>query len=147
MDDIIFGVLKYKAHKDFLSLKAKGNSMWPRIKDGDSVIVREKTEYDIGDIIVFKYNKADLIMHRVVKKVHGGYWCKGDNSFRIENIKIDSIIGGVIKINENAMETETSEITKASLQIGLLYIRSNYSVETIVNRIEYIDYRKNFIDI
>lgn len=53
---------------EFFGLKIKGDSMEPRIKDGDVVIVRQQPEVESGQIAIVRVNGDDatckkLIMH------------------------------------------------------------------------------------
>ncbi len=133
--------------KKHLSLKATGVSMLPQIKQGDSVTIQEKKVYNRGDVVVFLYNGIDLLMHRIVRKTPDAYWCKGDNSFRIESVKADEIVGYVTDINGTQVEAASKEFVDASLHIGMLFVRNNYDVVKVMLKNEYIEYKKKYIDI
>jgi signal peptidase I len=58
-----------------------GNSMAPRISDGDLVIVRASNTYAVGEVVA--YNSADLrqvVLHRVTSIDDGRYTFRGDHN-------------------------------------------------------------------
>lgn len=52
---------------DFFALQIKGDSMEPRICDGDVVIVRQQDDADSGDIVIAMVNGYDATCKRLVK--------------------------------------------------------------------------------
>lgn len=52
---------------DFFALQIKGDSMEPRIYDGDVVIVRQQEYADSGDIVIAMVNGYDATCKRLVK--------------------------------------------------------------------------------
>lgn len=53
---------------EFFALKIKGDSMEPRICEGDVVIVRKQNDVDSGDIAVVLVNSMDATVKKVIKK-------------------------------------------------------------------------------
>lgn len=51
----------------FFGLKIKGNSMEPRIKDGDVVIVRQQSDAETGDIVIATVNGDEATCKRLRK--------------------------------------------------------------------------------
>lgn len=56
---------------EFFALQVKGDSMEPRIKDGDVVIVRKQSDADTGDIAVVLVNGDDATVKRIKKRPEG----------------------------------------------------------------------------
>lgn len=56
---------------DFFALQVKGDSMEPRIKEGDVVIVRKQSDADTGDIAVVLVNGDDATVKRIKKRPEG----------------------------------------------------------------------------
>lgn len=52
---------------DFFALQIKGNSMEPKISDGDVVIVRKQSDVDSGDIAIVFVNGDDATVKKVTK--------------------------------------------------------------------------------
>jgi signal peptidase I len=93
-------------HKVFDPFKVVGsNSMWPQIRDGDAVVLKDIDTKDvkIGDVIVFRnpFNRDQLIIHRVVKiekdKGRKTFITKGDNNPEgdIAEVSPGQIVGAV----------------------------------------------------
>lgn len=56
---------------DFFGLQIHGDSMEPRICDGDIVIVRKQEDADSGDIVIAMVNGDDAVCKRLIKYAHG----------------------------------------------------------------------------
>ena len=56
---------------DFFALQVKGDSMEPRIKEGDVVIVRKQEDVDSGDIAIMLVNGDEATIKKV-QKFSGG---------------------------------------------------------------------------
>ena len=52
---------------DFFALQVKGDSMEPRIKEGDVVIVRKQEDVDSGDIAIMLVNGDEATIKKVQK--------------------------------------------------------------------------------
>lgn len=52
---------------DFFALRIKGNSMEPRICEGDVVIVRQQADVDSGQIAIVLVNGNDAVCKKVIK--------------------------------------------------------------------------------
>lgn len=63
---------------EFFGLKIKGDSMMPRICDGDVVIVRKQDDADTGDTAVVLVNGDSATVKRI-KKEPGGLWLIPNN--------------------------------------------------------------------
>ena len=93
--DIISDLLK---NNNSLCMQATGDSMWPFIREGDSIsfeIVNFKN-IRTGDIAVYIKNKNIplIISHRVVKKTNDALVIKSDGAlFRYDIIHEDALIG------------------------------------------------------
>lgn len=59
------------SHGEHFALKIKGDSMAPRILDGDVVIVRKQSNIDSGDIGIVMVNGFDATCKRVLIKDNG----------------------------------------------------------------------------
>ena len=55
----------------FFGLKVKGDSMTPRILEGDVVIVRQQSIADSGDIVIAKVDGEDATCKKLVKHENG----------------------------------------------------------------------------
>ncbi len=53
---------------DIFALKIRGDSMQPRICDGDVVIVRQQSDADSGDVVAVLINGTDATVKKIIKK-------------------------------------------------------------------------------
>ena len=100
-----------------LRILVSGNSMEPVIHDADSITIKYCDKYAVGDIIVYEY-KDTILVHRILKKRHNLYFCKGDNCFRIEEVEDRSILGKVVAINNQEVARHSQILLKMSLYVG-----------------------------
>jgi len=74
-----------------------GNSMYPNLKDGDFLVVKNNQEVETGDIICFFDEENRRIVHRVIKIDDNKIITKGDfNKYNDKPISKDKIIGKVV---------------------------------------------------
>lgn len=85
-------------------LVIKSNSMYPKLKINDIIIIKKSNNYNVKDIITYSTDNEVLITHRIVKSCEGGFITKGDNNNSEDNelVKLENIKGKVIlRINRN----------------------------------------------
>lgn len=71
------------------------NSMQPNIDVGNLVIVKTKNEYNVGDIIGYKSDNQNIIIHRITEATSSGFFTKGDaNNTTDDMLVTDEIIEG-----------------------------------------------------
>lgn len=59
-------------------VKTHGNSMAPRITEGDLVIVRSSTTYEVGDVVAYRSAELDqVVLHRIIAITDGRYAFRG----------------------------------------------------------------------
>jgi signal peptidase len=70
--------------------------MEPNIHTGEFVIIENKANYDIGDIVTYEANDM-LITHRIIEKNENSFIAQGDYNNSQDEIQEDSkIIGKVV---------------------------------------------------
>ncbi len=79
-------ILQSKRKQPF-KLTIEGTSMLPVLHPGNCISICAKEDYIVGDILVFFYKNDTLLVHRLLKIENGRYFCKGDNSFRLEDVE------------------------------------------------------------
>ena len=93
-------VLTGKQYFDFFGysiFKVTTGSMEPTIKENDIIIVKEKSNYNINDIITYESDNA-YITHRIVQIYNDQIVTKGDANNAIDTaINKNVIIGAVVK--------------------------------------------------
>lgn len=134
-------LLKSKVNKPF-ALTVEGTSMLPILHPRDRIEVCAKDGYSIGDIIVFFYKNDALLVHRLLKIENGRYFCKGDNSFRLEDIEKKDIVGAVkLEFDKN----NTPEFISASYSINRIFQKSGYDIGKTKLSPEYIEYVNKYL--
>ena len=58
-------------HGEFFALKVRGDSMSPRMLEGDIVIVRKQSDCDNGDIAIVLVNGYDATIKKIKKSENG----------------------------------------------------------------------------
>lgn len=64
-------ITNYSDVADTIAIKVKGDSMYPKIEDGDTIVVRRQTSVDSGDIAVVLLDGDEGLVKRVV---YGPTW-------------------------------------------------------------------------
>ena len=90
---------------DYFGLKIKGDSMSPRIQDGDVVIVRKQSDVDSGDVAIVCVNGDSATCKQIKKHTEGislipyntSHEVKFYSNQEIESLPI-SIIGKVVEL-------------------------------------------------
>lgn len=57
-----------------------GNSMEPMFHRGDLVLLRQQSEYEVGDIVTYKHPNIGPVIHRIIGRDVDHYVFKGDNN-------------------------------------------------------------------
>ncbi len=125
-----------------VSIGVKGISMNPTLYEGDTVTVKKSSEYSIGDIVVFIY-KGELLIHRLIKIENGRYFCKGDNSFRLEDMSPESIAGKVLLHNDAPLKDTPSHLPALSYLVNRTFRKCGYDAEKTKESAIYRFYYKN----
>ncbi len=106
-------------------ISVTGTSMNPTLFEGDKVVIKKCDQYKIGDILVFYYKNEEILIHRLIK-INNRYFCKGDNSFRLEDIEYNQIIGKAISVNNTAIQPWDEWKIKLSYSVNREFVKSRY---------------------
>lgn len=129
-----------------VDITLEGVSMQPTLTAGDVVTLASCEEYDIGDILVFTYKQEGLLIHRLLDKRDGRYFCKGDNTFRLEDITLEQIAGKVIALNGQSLSPCPSRLVILSYLVNRAFFRCRYDVEKTRQTAIYQLYQKIIIN-
>lgn len=132
-----------KKEKKTFKLTVSGTSMLPILQPGEIIQVCAKDTYVVGNILVFVYKKKSLLVHRLLKIEGGRYFCKGDNSFRLEDIEKSNIIGAVILESDR---NSSAEFISASYAIHKVFQKNGYDLLATKTSIEYLEYQKKYLE-
>ena len=126
-----------------------GNSMYPAILQNDKVFISRKDDYDVGTILVYAYRSEQYLIHRLLRCINNRYYCKGDNSFGLEDVEKRDILGQVVFILRNnhiiIPNDVTPEFIKHSFKIGLEFQSNGFNRDKILNSDIYIKYKQLYL--
>lgn len=124
------------------TLTIGGVSMMPVLRHGQTVTVFRPEHYAVGDVLVYEYKNEGLLAHRLLKIENGRYFCKGDNSFRLEDVTAVQILGKIIIADD---PNNTPEFVEASLGISRLFRASGYDIEKVKLTPQYEEYKGKYL--
>ena len=142
-----FLVLKKKLEKSsHIKITVDGISMLSQLMPGDIVKIKNSNQYSIGDILVFEYEDEGLKIHRLLKVKNEKYYCKGDNSFRLECINKNQVVGKVVEIqrannNISLLSTDCLFIETA-LKVSREFVMTGYNHQKVIESDIYNRYKK-----
>lgn len=126
-----------------------GNSMYPAIWQDDKVFIYRKDDYDVGKILVYAYRSEQYLIHRLLRCINNRYYCKGDNSFRIEDVGKQDILGQVEFVLRNdhiiIPKDVTPEFIKSSLKIGLEFLNNGFNRDKTLNSDIFTKYKQLYL--
>lgn len=92
--------------ENLFALKIKGDSMYPKMEDGDIVIVKEQPDIESGEIAVVQINNSDATVKRVDKNDFGITLVPLNRDFEVDSYTNEmierlpvKILGKVVKID------------------------------------------------
>ncbi|MBO5968542.1 MAG: HPr-rel-A system PqqD family peptide chaperone [Clostridia bacterium] len=127
--DLLHKILfKQLASGHDVTISVTGESMNPTLWEGDTVTVQKADSYAVGDILVFLY-KGELLIHRLLKIENNRFFCKGDNSFRLEDMPIEAIGGKVIRQNGKNLPPFSQALITLSYQVNRCFRKNGYDMD------------------
>lgn len=89
---------KFKLKNGNCKVRIAGISMEPFLHNGQYIIAATANDYNVDDVVLYYYKDEGLLIHRVIYKYNEQFFCRGDNSHRIERVNLDEILGKMIKL-------------------------------------------------
>lgn len=128
-----------------VDISVVGVSMNPTFYENDTITVKKFDDYEIGDVLVFTYKSGELLVHRLLDKKEGLYFCKGDNSFRLEDISKNQIAGRVIRLNHRPLAPCSKQLITLSYQVNRAFVNCRYDIEKTKQTDVYQLYETTFL--
>ena len=109
-------------------LYPKGTSMLPLIRQGkDSVILVQPSLLSIGDIILYKRENGQFVLHRIVKTKKDEYILCGDNQTQLEyGIKESQVIAKVKAVYIDEIRYEGVLGNKGNFYLKKLWFKRKF---------------------
>lgn len=90
---------------DMLGIRVHGNSMYPKIEDGDTVIVRKQSSVDSGDIAVIMIDGEEGVVKKVVygetwvelHSMNPKYEVRRFEGAELQRLRVVGLVKGVFK--------------------------------------------------
>ncbi|MAF79334.1 MAG: hypothetical protein CME60_14335 [Halobacteriovoraceae bacterium] len=111
------------------TIKVKGRSMWPLLRDGDVVTIQTQVESTVGDIVCVKcHESGEIVIHR---KLASGV-TKGDNSLYYDrtitilgradiNFALFPFFKNTIQKLSNQYNSQSSSLTRKLIKSVILF--------------------------
>ena len=76
-----------------------GWSMYPFLSDQDMVTVYplEEKQLKVNDVVLYRRINGPLVLHRIIRITHNGYYMCGDNQSEIEGPLSEEQVFGILK--------------------------------------------------
>ncbi len=130
-------------------IRVRGTSMMPILNDGDIVTIQKSDIYSAGDILLYPFENEGLLLHRLLKINGSRYYCKGDNTFRIEEVMSNGIFGKVISVTRKSvtfcLPTVSAEFLEMSYSVYWEFIKHDNSVRKTKLTEVYKNYKQKFL--
>lgn len=89
----------------------RGTSMEPLFRTGRDVIIVKRPEGELRrhDVALYRYPSGKFVLHRVLYVRKDEYIIRGDNTFALEHIPKDWVIGVLVKFNRKGKSHTVDE--------------------------------------
>ena len=95
-----------------VSFPIRGWSMYPFLSDGDMVTVEPLEEHipSVNDAILYRRINGPLVLHRLMKIDHKGYYFCGDNQTEIEGpLNRSQLLGILVSYTHNGKQVQSAD--------------------------------------
>lgn len=94
-----------------LVYKTKGTSMEPMLRQNRDLVIIEVPSSRLRKYDVALYRRGDnYVLHRVIGVKDGYYRIRGDNTYAIERVPFDNVIGVLKRFNRKGKLHDVSEL-------------------------------------
>ena len=93
-----------------LVYKTKGSSMRPMLHENRDLVVILRKDGRLKPLDVALYRRGpQYVLHRVIKLTDTGYLIRGDNTYALENVPEDAVIGVLAGFNRKGTYREVND--------------------------------------
>lgn len=98
------------AARGFYAAAVHGSSMHPLLAHlRDSVYIESATDFRRLDVVLFRRENGQLVLHRIIGKTDSGLIICGDNDFISETVPRERIIGVMTEFSRNGRTIKTDD--------------------------------------
>jgi len=89
----------------------RGTSMRPLFKTGRDVVVIEQPTRELKkyDVVLYRYPSGKYVLHRIIRVCEDEYLIRGDNTFTVEHIPREWILGILVRFNRKGKSHSVDE--------------------------------------
>jgi signal peptidase len=121
---LIYANVAYYFWKQFVIAVVEGYSMNPLLYEGDIVIILPSRNINLGDVVIFKNDRGEYVIHRVIGIINCSgkmlYMTKGDNNQFLDQVTFIAY--------RSSIECPTGKL--ATLQTG--YLSFDLNIKRVV---------------
>lgn len=131
MESLIEVVLLQLQNGGRANLMVSGSSMMPMLRHRkDSVVLMPVSQRQKpGDVIFYRRDNGQYILHRIIRTTDGGYVCCGDNQYEPESVEHRQLIAVVEEFTYKGKcygVDATGYRLYTALWVGLFFLRRPY---------------------
>ena len=96
MSEIIHSSIENELRtRGYLTFTFRGISMMPLLRQGRDLVTIRTIDRRLAEkeVALYKRDSGQLVLHRVIEVYENGYGIRGDNTFGIEKVRDDQILG------------------------------------------------------
>lgn len=106
-------------------MKTHGTSMLPLLSDGgDGVVLVNKGDLKVNDVVFYKRESGQYVLHRIVGKRADGFVMRGDNQivneYGVKNDNIIAVMSAYVK-NGKRIDVNDADYKKYVSRLGGMY--------------------------
>lgn len=89
----------------------RGTSMEPLFRTGRDMVVIKKREGECKkyDVVLYRYPSGKYVLHRIIRVRENEYIIRGDNTFILEHIPKDRVLGVLERFNRKGKSHTVDE--------------------------------------
>lgn len=89
----------------------RGTSMEPLFRTGRDMVVIKKVDGECKkyDVVLYRYPSGKYVLHRIIRIRENEYIIRGDNTYRLEHIPKDRILGVLERFNRKGKSHTVDE--------------------------------------
>ena len=95
-----------------LVYKTKGTSMRPMLRQNRDLVIIETPSHRLRSLDVALYRRGDrYVLHRVIRVRDGYYLIRGDNTFVLETVPDETVIGVLSGFQRNGKQYSVNDLS------------------------------------
>lgn len=124
----LVGLINVQLEQGIAPLRVTGSSMHPTFRNGRDTVCLRKLEAELrrGDVILYRRENGQYVLHRIVRLRDGAFICSGDNQFEPERVGAEQVIARVEAFRRGKKEYSVTHLGYRAyvwLWVGIFPVR------------------------